>query len=238
MTQNATLVEFEGRHVQSAKIREFVLTCRQKMDATYLDAGAALKAVSDNRLFREWGFKTFEDYVEQELCWKPRKAYYLLEVARFYSTVAIVPKPDLLAVGFSKSIILMDAIKATPAEWEMWFARALKMSVRELQAAVDEAVGDGDAGDGSGEPNGSSIVETLHSLGFKLYDGQKAVVEQALEIAETMTTNIGLHSDKRGHLLTMVCLEFVANHPPKDKDVMRKMLMAAKAVLGKEALGA
>jgi enamine deaminase RidA (YjgF/YER057c/UK114 family) len=53
----------------------------------FLEVGAALREISGRRLYREQGFKTFDEYCEKRWGWKRNKAYYYIQAAEVAENV-------------------------------------------------------------------------------------------------------------------------------------------------------
>src|SRR5271154_517861 len=121
-----------------------------------------------------------------------RKAYYLLVI---HEHLTRIPKRQLREVGWTKARELVKVARrdGTGFDCAPWVHKAKELPKEEFKREVDRYL--------TGKE-----TEPWEIIYFKLYKGQLAVVEHALEIAALM-----LGSDKsRGYSLEMICADFLA----------------------------
>jgi hypothetical protein len=82
----ATTTATSTSAVISSRISELESVIERGRQA-FLEVGAALREISGRRLYREQGFKTFEEYCETRWGWKRNKAYYYIQAAEVAENV-------------------------------------------------------------------------------------------------------------------------------------------------------
>jgi hypothetical protein len=84
-------VEIHGEAVagRAAAVRRDLLRLNSSLKEMSFDLAELLAEVKAGSLFGTWGFPTFEDYVEEELDMKVRKAQYLVKIVQVCRQVGI-----------------------------------------------------------------------------------------------------------------------------------------------------
>jgi hypothetical protein len=97
--------------------------------------GPGLVALSAPRLYRRLGFVRLGDYLTERLGMRLRRCQSIIRLERTLGDLpAVAAAFDAGALPPSKVRIVASA--ATPATQELWLARAQRLTVRDLQAAV------------------------------------------------------------------------------------------------------
>jgi hypothetical protein len=193
-------------------------------------------------IYTLWGYKTFAEYALSELNMEKRKAERLrlmhYKIVVEMDKLDKKTKARLIALGFTK---LRDIIPhLTMRNVEQWVGFAETASTRQVQAAakveagrkrqieVDPVERPADEGEPTQEEldaearakaQADAEAEEREALSknlsrepyvkehFQLYAPQHENVRLALEKAKALC-----HSDKKGHQLDMICLDFLATN--------------------------
>jgi hypothetical protein len=148
--------------------------------------------VRSGQYWRLENLKSFDEFLEKRFPESRRKAYYLLAI---HEHLTRVPKQQLREVGWTKARELVKVARRDGNDFDCapWVHKAKELPKEEFKREVERYL--------TGKEN-----EPWEIIYFKLYKGQLAVVERALEIAALM-----LGSDKsRGYSLEMICADFLA----------------------------
>lgn len=172
-------------------LRKRALQLKKVVDLSYLEFGAILWNVKNFEAYVEWGYETFAEYVNNELDFRERKAHYLSSIWDKIKELDINPA-DLEGVPWSKMAVVSSVMDH--GNYEEWLTKARELSRPELKQEVKE------------ERTGEEQEES-HRLQFTLMGDQYDNVEEALDVAEDIA-----QSDKQGHLLDLICTEFLASN--------------------------
>lgn len=202
VTAESDLVVVDGQEpVQddAAEIRDRLKELKTRFTQTYFEFGAVLQRAYELGAHRGWGFATWKEYVESELGMSERRVQYLLSIHRWFSKV-LKDHPHVRQrvehLGWSKVRLLVGVVDETNVD--EWVARAEKMTLAALEEFIKELKKGKDPKEGA---------EKLTTLSLRLYPEQMANVEDALELAKEIA-----ESDKRGHLIDLICTTFKADH--------------------------
>jgi hypothetical protein len=178
------------------QLRKQIVSCKEQLDRSNFEMAGLLYRANAIGAHRDWGYPMWKDYIEQELGMSERKSQYLMAIWHWYEKeigTDAETREKVEELGVTKVNQLSKV--ATKNTLDEWVDRAQDMTVTELTESVkSDRLGKG--------PNPEEVPSKLW---FSLFPGQLQTVEDALEIAESMA-----ESDKRGHLLEMVCRSFVA----------------------------
>ena len=78
-------IEQKMQAEDESSLRYRVLNCAKEFKTSWIELGQALYSVSKDKMFKEWGFNTFEAYISRELgirkgtAMKLLRSYYFLE---------------------------------------------------------------------------------------------------------------------------------------------------------------
>lgn len=191
-------------------VRQVIDQSQQIDDRLNLVAGEMLYEVSVNEYWKTWefvdadgverAFKTFEEYCTEEANMQKRKAYYLISIYRVFCVDLDIPVDVLRDLEWAKAKELAKGKEPviTQDNWEELLGKIEGMSVRQVKEMVAAMRG------------GSGKVETdrekFNRLTFNVNDEQLKVVNDALDLAKTMS-----ESDKPGWLLELICADFAAS---------------------------
>ena len=170
----------------------------KRVDETYTDMGRHLYNVYYGDYWESWGFEDFEEYCMAELGFAERKAKYLMAIWKRMLVDLGVARKKLERIGWTKLSKIVNVVDEKTVE--SWLDRARTLKVSDLEKAVKKYKGDSDAD------------EDYTSINFKLAAAQAENVEAAMAVAEAEAG-----SDKRGHLLDLICTEFQAGHMDPSK---------------------
>lgn len=189
-------------------VRKNILELKNSLDKSRWLLAEALFDVFDGNMFHRWGFNNFDQYVEVEVGLTTRTAQYLVSMYRWF-VHKIGPKmPDdeckemiseVKDLGWAKAKSLVKV--TTPENVTRWIKKAKELSSEDLKIAVQDeynkkkGIKDDD-------------VKGMKGLNFgRVFVEQHDIVMQALAIAEKQA-----ESDKKGHLISLVCQDFVATN--------------------------
>ena len=167
-------------------------TKEQERDVRFVELGQYLCEVRAGQYWRLENLKSFDEFLEKRFPESRRKAYYLMAI---HENLTRVPKPRLKAMGWSKAVELVKVARREGEDFDCatWLHKADQMPKEQFKREVEKHL--------TGKES-----EPWELIYFKVYKGQLAVIEQALETAGLM-----LGSDKsRGYILEMICADFLA----------------------------
>jgi hypothetical protein len=194
-----------------AKLRREVLDLKETIDQSRWRLAEKLFEVHDGTIFHRWGYNNFEQYMETEVKMKERTGQYLVSMYNWFVN-EIGPQMEDAArdkmiegvrqLGWTKARCLIGI--TTPDNVFKWIEDAQRLSSTELQSAARKALVEKKGGK-------SKDVEDMKTLSLRLADSQHAIVLQAIELAGKIAD-----SDKKGHLISLICQDFVANTRAQD----------------------
>jgi len=219
-----------GSRKWANKVRRRCKELAKELDTGYMEMARLLYQVYDtpvdgdpkNRAwFREWGYATFGDWSEAELGIHQRQAERLKRVGWVLEVElrGLDPrvKQEIIHLGFSKVRELVRVLTVKNAA--DWVARALECSYPELTHVIQkyesaqeqrrdelEAAGE-DPDDHMDDDDEIPPAERFEFQHFKLFEPQLENVLAALQRASELTK-----SDKKGHNLDMICMDFLATN--------------------------
>ncbi len=175
------------------KIRDEIKSCRELVEGSYLKMGDLLSQVYKHKLYKTWKFDSFKDYVEQDLGFKERKAFYLICVWKTFSQDLKFDATELTKIGWSKAATLIPVVTVENAK--DWVEKAKTLSCTDLEELVKS----------SKTTKKIPANEIIYKMTFGLYEGQKEIVEQAL-------TKVGVEadSDVKSRQLELLALNYLA----------------------------
>lgn len=198
-------------------LREAVLRQRDAIDSARWNLAEALFRVNDDAAYLQWGYPSWETYCESEVGMTARTAHYLIAMYAYFTVTLIEPvsgmaesdpkrveairkREDIIdqikELGWTKGKSLVGVLNLD--NYEEWLNKARLLSATELEGEAKKALN-------AAKGKGGDEVEVMKNASFRLAEEQLAVVEQAIEIASAQ-----LESDKRGHVLSMICQDYVA----------------------------
>ena len=192
--------------VRRETVRDLCHKATMADDRLQLVAGELLYEVHRNHYWKEWtkpndqgeatAFADFDDYCENELGMRRRKAEYLIGVYAKFVVELDLPKELLRDLEWTKARELITVITADNAEELL--GKIKGMTYKDVRDMVRAMRGGGTAGE--------TDAEKMVTLTFRLHPDQAENVNRAIEIAQGMAK-----SDKTGHALDLICLDFVGS---------------------------
>lgn len=192
---------------KSKELRKEVNDCRRTVEVTYWRLSQLLHKVWDESLYIEWGFSSWREYVDQELGFGMRKAQYLVGITQWVRALNPDVQKWISELGWTKAKELTGRV--TNENATEWKRKVEGKTVAQIQEALkaggeEEASGKGDKGKGSEE---GQTKDRAHKMAFTLHREQTKNVVAALEKASEISG-----SEKPGHNLDNICVEFLANN--------------------------
>ena len=163
------------------------------IDTNEFKLGGVLKLINDNSWFE--GFEFFDDFVYEKYGFQGRKARYLINIYDNLVT-KMIPWEKVSHLGWTKLKELAPII--TPENVDEWVAKAEKLTVVELIAALKAAKPTEE-----GEKTAKTTDEVV-KITFKLKPDQAEVVTQALAKAKGE-----LHTEYDTVALENICAGYV-----------------------------
>jgi hypothetical protein len=210
-SQRAVSIEKYDK-VKINQLRQEILTLKDNIENSYFELARRLYVVYENDFYKEWGYKDFEEYCQKELNFSERKGRYLVSVWRYlvienqFGTKELEMLKD---VGWTKMRTLIRVInKENLADW---IEQAKKLTADELNVKTKQALLEQLS---EGEEVEGEIVKEVKRFSCTLVDDQIKVVDKAFEIAEKIAK-----SDKKGYLLTLICLDFLSTKTGIDNNL-------------------
>lgn len=223
-TVEATGVSLEGEELISClavavmtaepdQLRAELHMEHDKVDFHYFRMGAMLDRVQSGKLWKGWGFETFNSFVEQELGFKPRKALYLIQIFNDLLEAG-VPWEVVKDVSWPRLKEISGVItKENAAEW---VERAKTLTILQLQEVV-AAHKTGTLTKSGTEPEASKTT----SVSFKVHVDQKETIHQAVAKAKQ---EAGTEFD--GVALEAICLNYLSGGKTKPQGLKATMKKA------------
>lgn len=199
------------------ELRHAVQEQRSVIDNARWLLAEALSRVNDNQIYHHWGYPSWELYVKTEVEMTSRTAHYLISMYEWFTVNIIDHVKDLdpedpkrvdavarrdeiiksiKEMGWTKGKCLVGVLDLSNAD--EWIARANSMSATELEGVAKKALQEL-----HGMP--STGIETMKNVSFRLAEDQLSVVENAIQHGGGV-----LESEKRGHILSMICQEYLS----------------------------
>ncbi len=185
----------------SKQLRQDVADCRRNVEDAYWRLSQLLFKVYDESTYREWGYATWREYVEQELEFGMRKAQYLVSIAEWVKGLSDDVQNWVATLGWTKAKELTG--KVTNANATEWKKKVEGKTVAEIQAALKSS-GENEEEDDKPKKNRG---DRPHKLSFSLFPEQSDNVSAALTKAEELSG-----SGKPGHNLDMICLDYMTTN--------------------------
>ncbi|MEW6613909.1 MAG: hypothetical protein AB1401_00335 [Thermodesulfobacteriota bacterium] len=167
-----------------------------RIEDSYYELAMILREIEKEQYYMNWGYSGFVEYVKECLGFKERKARYLIAIADMCQRYNIT-KDERIGIEWSKLKELPGVINEENKE--EWLGKARESTTTNLQDEVRKA-------------RGISPGEMKSFITFSLAEGQKLVVESALDLAGKLTG-----SEVRSYLLEVICQEFVGTYMNMDE---------------------
>jgi len=191
-----------------ANLRQQVLDLKETIDQSRWLLAEVLFKVHDGTIFHRWGYNNFEQYVRTEVKMTERTGQYLVAMYNwFVNEIGPHLESDeerqrmidgVRKLGWTKARCLIGI--TTPDNVFKWIEDALPLSSTELQSLARKALVEKKGGK-------AEDVKDMKAFNLRLADDQHAIVLQAISLAGQIA-----ESDKKGHLLSLICQDFVATN--------------------------
>lgn len=208
--------------------RERLTILKKMVEGAYLEFTELLYEAAQGQYFKEWGFDTFDEYIKQELDWQERKGWYFVAIQKKLVIEGKVSKEKLQKIGWSKASRLtsLPPSELTDGKAEKWVERAENRTFTELEADVRKVNAK------RADKTAADIEEeSFERVAFQLHPAQFKNVEAALKLAQKVTG-----SDKRNHLIDMICLEFNGGRAEDSGAKLEHLLKNIERVYGVEII--
>jgi hypothetical protein len=244
------LPETPGSEVWSTKIRKRARTLVKSINQGYMELAEIIHTVWCTTINGEphnacvtvaWGYESYKQWASEELGLHPRKVERLKAIWH-HLHVTLEGKLDrrirnkIIDLGWTKVRELIRVIDADNAE--QWVEVAENLNYNELcevirraledQEKKDQAAAVGVADDDDEEEfhghDPPPDMDRFKQMSFMLSPEQKANVELALERAGQLANSV-----KPGHLLDLICTDFLSTNDFRRKDdPLRHLTFLAK----------
>lgn len=201
---NLAVVEPEGG-VKHEEVRRQALALRDKSESSSWELGMVLEEIYKGDLYRDWGFDSWTEYVEQELDVHIRKAQFLVRLQAWFGTMTPAIQKWIKELGWTKARTLMHVVdKTNAAEWRKRVEGKSVVQIEKMIKADRESAQTSSGG--GGEDGGEEPVEKARKRSFSVFPEQDEIVTKAIEKASEVA-----ESDKEGNLITLICMDYLAN---------------------------
>jgi len=220
--------EHENEGNPDEELREKIRKTAKAIDQHYVALGGQLYDVANRKLYRNWGYPTFNDYLENDVGIGRRRGQRLRQIWKRLIKDFGVDKNLLIGARYSNIMGIMSLVrpkiltKATATDWVM---RAKTLTYAALKEDIKAAMALREADENATITPASvedAEIRTTESnttrKQFKFTDDELSLVEEALSEAYD-----GTGSDRPGHLLANICTFFVANRA--SDEVMKQFLL-------------
>jgi hypothetical protein len=181
-------------------VRTGALATKVMEDRLGLVAGELLYEIKKRSYFTDWGFESFEDYVESELQFKKRKATYLIDIYQKFVVELGLEIDDLKDLEWSKAKEVLSFIdKGNKAKVLKKLRSSTFNEIREYSKKMRSKGKGGDT--------------TYKRLSLTLTDDQYANVTSALEIMGKVAG-----TDNNGSIIDAICAEWLAAREDDEDD--------------------
>jgi hypothetical protein len=197
-------------------IRDRILTNKKLMDKTFLELGDDLSAVSKNSVYRMWGYPHFKAYIDQELQFSKRQAYYLIEIWDLVEGLDL-DKEKVEEIGWTKMTLILKVMTVENAD--IWLEKAQNLSWSKLEAEVKAALG-------------VDTKSKLVKLTFHLEAGDAAIITEALEESKRIH-----ETDSDGLALLQICGDWtILRQNSPDKITVKDYILYVQKAFGVKLL--
>lgn len=186
-------------------VRRKILALRDRSESDAWELGVVLEEAYTNDLYRSWGFDSWKEYVEQELDIHIRKAQYLVKIQKWFTRMTPAIQKWVRELGWTKARMLMPVVdQSNAAEWRNRVAGKTVEQIKKMVSADRD--GSSEPGSDTGDGGDGEIQEKARRRSFSLFPDQDEIVTKAIEKASEVAD-----SDKEGHLVTLICVDYLAN---------------------------
>ena len=161
---------------------------------SYFGLGQTLKEVREGMYYKELGFLSLDEYADKRHGFRYRKASYLIAIVENCEAAGLT-KEDVRGIEWGKMKELPELTEDNRADW---LKKAAELSVEDLKGEVKKS-------------KGEDLPEKKITMTFAFAEGQKEVVDRALEIAARLTG-----SEVKSFHLQILAEEFLSTYSTED----------------------
>ena len=207
---------------QHDDLRREVISAKNASEAAYWRLATALHTVWNESAYQEWGYASFNDYVDSELDMQRRKAQYLVAIADWFGEQPAQIQDWVKSLGWTKARELVGVVdESNVSEWREVVDGA---SLREISEAVKAAKSANSEG-----VNEDTSEDKPKAKRFMLFEGQMNNVEAALTQAK-----INAGTEKDGHALDLIWTEYLAGNGALNS--LQDYLSRVEQVIGRKLI--
>ena len=196
--------------VPASDVREDAKKKAVKYRDIWLELGKVLYRVRMAKDYEDWGFETFEAYLNQELALEYREVMYWIQIIAKLVFKMGVDEDRLKKLPWSKVRTVLPVV-TTKKNAEEWLDKVEKKDRAELQHAVRNKI--------EGRPEDEGPV--LDTFSITVTGEQKKTILKAMEMATKLSQGNG---DSPGHLLEMVAFHYIGNQPSNRREAFAEMV--------------
>jgi len=182
-------------------VREVTRQVTHMKDRLHAVMGEMLYEISVNKYWKDWDFRSFEEYLESECEVSRRTAFYYISVYRTFVIELGIPADEMRELEWSKAKEIVSLVDKD--NWKDLLDLVATMSVAEVKDYVAKT-----RKSDSSKPPRVEDDSVSKRMNFRLADSQYENIERALEIAKSMSG-----SDKAGNQLDLICTTFISESP-------------------------
>lgn len=195
-----------NENAQIEAFREKIKDRIKAIEANYIALGRDLFLVHAKRLYADWGYPTFAQYLQQEVGIQSRKGERLRQIWRTFIKDFKVDRERFMKIRYSNLLQILPIVTRSNVDEWVDLAEILNYTqLSERVAAYKEALKAAAATGGPTPATPAAPAAKTKRRTFHLYPEQEEIVEEALSLMERRTG-----SAKSGYLLTSICTEYLA----------------------------
>jgi hypothetical protein len=166
--------------------------------------------------YKRWNYDTFEEYVEKELGISSREVRYWRAIYRKLVIDLGIRGDRLDGFHWCKLRLIVPVVNRHNVE--QWLNRAERMTFTQLEVAVEEARKGKDPDDDG---------PTMDKLVVSVTSDEMSTILKAIEAAKKIAPT---GNERDGHLLEMICLDFLGDHPDTHREALVSMIYRIEQV--------
>ena len=200
---------------RSSAIRDILKKAAFIDNKLQLAVGEALFEVMKNGYWKDWkfnskegerSFASWEEYLENEMHMKKRKAAYLVDIYDTFIVRLGVPQEQISDLEWSKVKEITKIVNET--NWKDVVDKIRPLSVTETQAFVENynrVLPAPTTNTSTNTTPAPATGEKFQTFKLNVSEGQNETIRNALSIAKTITK-----SDKDNYCMELICAEYIA----------------------------
>jgi hypothetical protein len=159
-----------GQETRPNEVRDKLYKISERVIQDYCELADLLFEVWEGQYHKEYGYKSFSDYVEAELDIRGRKAHFLVQITKTMRSLGIAWE-EVREVGWRKMACITPLL--THENHEKWIEEAKTTSLTALSEKI------------KAEKKGEAPDENpTRRMGFQLDEDQYSIVQSALDYAK------------------------------------------------------